>query len=312
MTGAEATAVWLGWFAGERRASAHSIEAYGRDVAQFLAFLTQHLGAEPDLAALGALRPADLRAFLSARAMEGDVGATRARKLAAIRSFLRYLQRHQGMAPVALAGLRAPRAKPPLPRALTEKDARAAAEDVADVYALGRHENPRLQAARDRALFTLLYGAGLRLGEALALNLADAPRPGSDAALRVLGKGNKERLVPILPVIRDAMAAYLAERGAGEQCGVCCQPHLDVGGHAAEVRIGRRRQRRHRHQAGALDRRDLRRVVRVNECAAVVIMNRPVREFKTRFDKPVRFQPPPRRFYISPNSEVKILNRKSA
>ena len=142
MTGAEATAVWLGWFAGERRASAHSIEAYGRDVAQFLAFLTQHLGAEPDLAALGALRPADLRAFLSARAMEGDVGATRARKLAAIRSFLRYLQRHQGMAPVALAGLRAPRAKPPLPRALTEKDARAAAEDVADVYALGRHENP--------------------------------------------------------------------------------------------------------------------------------------------------------------------------
>ena len=115
--GAEATAVWLGWFAGERRASAHSIEAYGRDVAQFLAFLTQHLGAEPDLAALGALRPADLRAFLSARAMEGDVGATRARKLAAIRSFLRYLQRHQGMAPVALAGLRAPRAKPPLPRA---------------------------------------------------------------------------------------------------------------------------------------------------------------------------------------------------
>ena len=215
MTGAEATAVWLGWFAGERRASAHSIEAYGRDVAQFLAFLTQHLGAEPDLAALGALRPADLRAFLSARAMEGDVGATRARKLAAIRSFLRYLQRHQGMAPVALAGLRAPRAKPPLPRALTEKDARAAAEDVADVYAVGRHENPRLQAARDRALFTLLYGAGLRLGEALALNLADAPRPGSDAALRVLGKGNKERLVPILPVIRDAMAAYLAERGGG-------------------------------------------------------------------------------------------------
>jgi integrase/recombinase XerC len=215
MTGAEATAVWLGWFAGERRASAHSIEAYGRDVAQFLAFLTQHLGAEPDLAALGALRPADLRAFLSARAMEGDVGATRARKLAAIRSFLRYLQRHQGMVPVALAGLRAPRAKPPLPRALTEKDARAAAEDVADVYAVGRHENPRLQAARDRALFTLLYGAGLRLGEALALNLADAPRPGSDAALRVLGKGNKERLVPILPVIRDAMAAYLTERGGG-------------------------------------------------------------------------------------------------
>ena len=98
MTGAEAAATWLGWFAQERRASAHSIEAYGRDVAQFLGFLTGHLGAEPDLATLGTLRLTDLRAFLSARAMEGDVGATRARKLAAVRSFLRYLQRHQGMA----------------------------------------------------------------------------------------------------------------------------------------------------------------------------------------------------------------------
>jgi integrase/recombinase XerC len=191
MTGVEAASAWLGWFAQERRASAQSIEAYGRDVAQFLGFLTLHLGAEPDLAALGTLRPADLRAFLSARAMEGDVGATRARKLAAVRSFLRYLQRHQGMAPVALAGLRAPRAKVPLPRALSVKEARAAAQEIPDVYALGRHENARLQAARDRALFTLLYGAGLRLGEALALNLGDAPRQGSEAPLRVVGKGSK-------------------------------------------------------------------------------------------------------------------------
>ena len=133
MTGAEAAATWLGWFAQERRASAHSIEAYGRDVAQFLGFLTGHLGAEPDLATLGTLRLTDLRAFLSARAMEGDVGATRARKLAAVRSFLRYLQRHQGMAPIALAGLRAPRAKVPLPRALSIKEARAVAEEIPDV-----------------------------------------------------------------------------------------------------------------------------------------------------------------------------------
>ncbi|MFM7689909.1 MAG: site-specific integrase, partial [Alphaproteobacteria bacterium] len=75
MQASEAAATWLGWFARERRASAHSVEAYGRDVAQFLGFLTGHLGAGPDLTTLGALRPADLRAFLSARAMEGDVGA---------------------------------------------------------------------------------------------------------------------------------------------------------------------------------------------------------------------------------------------
>lgn len=215
MTGAEAAAAWLAWFAGERRGSAHSLEAYGRDIAQFLEFLAEHLGDAVDLARLGALRPADIRAFLSARAAAGDAGATRARKLAAIRGFLRYLQRHHAMAPVALAGLRGPRPKPPIPRALSAKEARAAAEDAGDVYALGRYENPRLQAARDRALFTLLYGAGLRLGEALALNLGEAPRPGSDAGLRVRGKGNKERLVPILPAIREAMAAYLAERGGG-------------------------------------------------------------------------------------------------
>jgi integrase/recombinase XerC len=215
MTGEQARAAWLAWLAGERRASPNTLEAYGRDAAEFLGFLTRHLGGEPDLAALGALRPADLRGFLAERATLGDGAATRARRLAAIRGFLRYLTRRHGMAALPVGALRGPRPKPPIPRALTPEDARAVAAEVGEHYDPKRHERAPLQAARDVALFTLLYGAGLRISEALALNLADAPLPGRDGALRVLGKGSKERLVPVLPAVRVAMADYLKHRGPG-------------------------------------------------------------------------------------------------
>jgi integrase/recombinase XerC len=215
MTAEEARRAWLEWLARERRASPHTLEAYGRDVAEFLGFLAGHLGGEPDLAALGALRPADLRAFLAARAAAGDANATRARRLAAIRGFLRHLSRRHGMAPLALGAIRGPRPKPPIPRALTAAEARAVATGAGETYAAGRHERPDFQAARDRALFALLYGAGLRIGEALALNLADAPLPGEEAPLRVRGKGGKARIVPVLPVVRAAIADYLRHRGPG-------------------------------------------------------------------------------------------------
>lgn len=215
MTGEQARAAWLDWLARERRASAHTIEAYGADTAMFLGFLTHHLGGVPDLAALGALRPADLRAFLAARAAEGDSGATRARRLAAIRGFLRHLTRHHGMAALPLGALRGPRPKPPIPRALTPEAARAVAREAGEIYDPARHEKAPMQAARDVALFSLLYGAGLRISEALSLDLRDAPLPGREDALRVRGKGDKERLVPVLPAVRAAIAAYLVERGPG-------------------------------------------------------------------------------------------------
>jgi integrase/recombinase XerC len=215
MTGDQARAAWLAWLAAERRASPNTLEAYGHDVAEFLGFLTGHLGGEPDLSALGALRPADLRAFLAARAAAGDGPATRARRLAAVRGFLRHLTRRHGMAALPLGTLRGPRPKPPVPRALRPEDARAVARDAGDHYDPARHERAGLQAARDVALFTLLYGAGLRIAEALALDLRDAPLPGREGALRVMGKGGKERLVPVLPAVRAAMADYLRHRGPG-------------------------------------------------------------------------------------------------
>lgn len=213
MTGDSARAEFLTWLASERRASPHTLEAYGRDIADLLAFLTKHLGAEADLAALGAMRPADLRGFLAARARDGAGNATRARQLAAIRSFLRFLARRHGIAPLAIAGMRGPKRVQPVPRALNRADARAVGVEIGDVH---HPERPEFQAARDVALFTLLYGCGLRISEALGLNIADAPLPGSDAALRILGKGGKTRLVPVLPVVREAIAGWMAHRGGAE------------------------------------------------------------------------------------------------
>lgn len=211
MLGMQALTDWLATLAEERRASPHTLEAYRADLSLFLGFLTRHLGEEPDLSALGALRPADLRAFLAQRAAQGDGNTTRARRLAALRGFLRRLARRHGQPITALAGLRGPRAAKPVPRALTPADARQAVSGIGAAHDPDRAEQPRMQAARDVALFTLLYGCGLRIAEALALNVADAPLPGASAALRVTGKGNKQRLVPVLPAVRTAMAAWIAE-----------------------------------------------------------------------------------------------------
>ncbi|WP_439598444.1 tyrosine recombinase XerC [Falsiroseomonas sp.] len=211
MTGAEALAGWLAMLASERRASPHTVEAYQADLSLFLGFLTRHLGEEPDVTALGALRPTDIRAFLAHRAREGDGNTTRARRLAALRGFLRYLARRHGQPVTAISGLRGPRAARPVPRALSAAEAREVASGIGAVHDPDRAQQPRMQAARDVALFTLLYGCGLRIAEALALDVRDAPRPGQQGALRVTGKGSKQRLVPVLPAVRQAMGDWLAE-----------------------------------------------------------------------------------------------------
>jgi integrase/recombinase XerC len=203
MMAGEARAGFLAWLAHERRASPLTVEAYGRDIAAFLGFITRHLGAEPDLAALAALRAADLRAWLAWEAKEGAGNSTRARHLAAVRSFFRFLARRHGVANPQLALLATPRAKPPLPHALTPSEALSVARDI------GEASEVAFTQARDTALFSLLYGSGLRIAEALALAVADAPREGTDAMLRVLGKGSKPRIVPVLPVVRAAIAAWL-------------------------------------------------------------------------------------------------------
>ncbi|MTJ82123.1 MAG: tyrosine recombinase XerC [Telmatospirillum sp.] len=220
----DAVASWRRWLADERRASAHTLDGYSRDLAAFLGFLARHRGGEPALADLGQLRPADFRAFLADRsgARGPDGGFSRssqarsslarsslARTMSSLRSFFRYLDRHLGIHNPALGAVRAPRAPRSLPRAMKEDEALDAIQGAADLQ-----QTPWI-AARDTALFTLLYGSGLRIGEALALNRRDAP---AGEAMVITGKGNKQRLVPLLPAVVEAVALYLAQCpwGAGD------------------------------------------------------------------------------------------------
>jgi len=198
----QAVTRWLDWLAHERRMAGHTVAAYRHDIAAFLGFLAGHLDGTPDLAALAALKQADFRAWLASRHADRLARTSTARALSVVRGFFRYLEQ-QGLASNPALGLvRRPKLPEILPKAL---DA-AAAVDLVD--SIGENATPWI-AARDTALVLLLYGAGLRIGEALGLTLAEAPRHGQ-ATLRVLGKGKKERVVPLLPVVAEAMERYLA------------------------------------------------------------------------------------------------------
>jgi integrase/recombinase XerC len=204
VTATEARAAFLDWLSRERRSSPLTIEAYGTDLAGFLGFLTNHLGGETDLAALRTLRAADIRAWLASLANDGAGNATRARHLSAVRSFFRYLARRHGVDNPAVRLVATPRVRRPLPRPLSAPQARAVTEEIGDLSDIAAIQ------ARDTALFTLLYGCGLRIAEALSLDVRHAPLPGADGMLRVVGKGSKERIVPVLPVVRQAMEAWVA------------------------------------------------------------------------------------------------------
>lgn len=193
---------WRGWLEGERRASRHTLDGYSRDLAAFLAFLAEHLGAEPGLAALAGLSPGDFRAFLAARQAEGLARSSMARLMSTLRGFFKFLDRQGLVHNPAVGAVKAPRPPRTLPKALAAEEALEALTTAGEL-----HDEPWL-AARDVALFTLLYGCGLRLGEALELNRRDAPRGDT---MVITGKGRKQRQVPVLPVVREAIADYLRQ-----------------------------------------------------------------------------------------------------
>lgn len=204
MTADQALADWLAHLAHERRLSPRTLEAYGHAGRLYLAFLQRHRG-EGALAAvdLGAVTAAEVRAHLAER--RGGDRPLNARSLsqtlAAIRSLHAFLDRRLGVAAPQLALVRGPRVRPTLPRPLNEDQARGLLQETeADPDA------EPWEAARDRAVLTLLYGCGLRISEALSLTRADAPLPDT---LRITGKGGKTRMTPVLPAVRAAVDAYL-------------------------------------------------------------------------------------------------------
>jgi integrase/recombinase XerC len=196
---------WLAELTGERRVSAHTLDAYRRDVSQFFGFLREHFGEPPSLAAIRDIRPADLRSFLASRRSTGAGSRTLLRQLSGLRAFARHLER-KGMGEVAaFSALRSPKVPRRLPKALPAKAARA----LVDADSRAGDARPDWILARDAAVLGLLYGGGLRISEALSIKRQDAPIGGLDS-VTVIGKGRKTRSVPVIAPVQRAIARYLA------------------------------------------------------------------------------------------------------
>ena len=198
---AGATHAWRQWLASEKRASGHTLSAYERDLEQFLDFLQDHLGSTPGFSDLASLKPADFRGYLARRVSKGYAKTSTARALSVVRGFFRFLERRGVLANAAIFAIRGPRIPASVPKALTVSEAAETLDAMGDLAS-----EPWI-AARDVALVSLLYGGGLRIGEALALNRGDFP---AGDTLSITGKGNKQRIVPILPAVRAAIDDYVA------------------------------------------------------------------------------------------------------
>jgi integrase/recombinase XerC len=196
---------WLRHLGDERRMSPKTIEAYRRDVLQFLAFLAGHLGGPPSLKDLSALAPADVRAYMAARREEGISSRSLMRGLAGVRGFARFLERSGNGKVGALGAVRTPKIPKTLPRPL----AVGAARQMADPDLAAGDERPQWIHARDAAVLALLYGSGLRISEALGLRRSDFAS-GTRETITVVGKGRKQRMVPVLPQVQQLIADYLA------------------------------------------------------------------------------------------------------
>jgi integrase/recombinase XerC len=196
---------WLTHLSAERRMSEKTVEAYQRDVLQFLSFLATHLDGAPSLKKLATLEPQDVRAFMAARRTDGAGSRTLMRTLAGARSFARFLERNGKGKVGALAAVRAPKISRGLPKPLSVP----AAKRIADADLRAGEEREPWVLARDAAVLALLYGSGLRIAEALSLGRKDVPQPGQGDAITVTGKGNKARMVPVLPRVLELIAEYV-------------------------------------------------------------------------------------------------------
>ena len=198
---AAAAQSWLASLKTERRMAPKTLEAYARDLGQFAVFMAGHLGGAPSRDDLAQLSLSDFRAFLARRRREGAESRTLARQLSSLRSFYRFAERQGFFRNAALSAIRSPKLPHAVPKPISAEKAR----DLVRADAPATEETPRWVLARDEAVLTLLYAAGLRISEALSLTRAQLDKP----VLTITGKGNKTRIVPLLPAARAAVQAYL-------------------------------------------------------------------------------------------------------
>ena len=192
---AKLRAAWLAGLTAERGLASNTATAYEHDTRAFLSFLAVHLGGAPDLAALSALTPADVRAFLAARRRDGLSARSLGRALAAVRTMMGHFERHHGVNAAAVRAVSAPAKPRGLPRPVPVREALAMLEPGTD-----------WTSVRDAAVLSLLYGCGLRVGEATGLDVEDVGDPLT--RLRIRGKGGKERDVPVVPKVAAMVARY--------------------------------------------------------------------------------------------------------
>lgn len=193
---------WLDMLAHRRRYSGHTLTAYQTDLAQFLLFVSEHTGGEISKTVLQDLMLRDFRSWLAARHADDMAAASTARAVSSVRGFFRYLEKEGVLKNAAIFHLKTPKIPKSLPKALHEAQAMESLEHIGDT-----HRQAWLRD-RDAALLTLIYGCGLRIAEALALTPGDLP---DDAASLILtGKGGKQRMVPLLPQVHEAIALYRA------------------------------------------------------------------------------------------------------
>jgi integrase/recombinase XerC len=197
-----AVAAWIAHLRHERAAAEKTREAYARDVQQFLDFLENHLGHAPCLADLDRIEPKTVRSFLAARRRTGAVSRSLARTLSALRQLFRWLEAQGLIANRAVLQIASPKLPHSVPKPLTVEKAQGVVE-------AGPGADLDWVEARDAAVLLLLYGAGLRIAEALSITARDAPT-GNREVLRIKGKGGKERVVPVLPLVRAGVERYVA------------------------------------------------------------------------------------------------------
>ena len=197
---------WLSHLSAERRMSPKTVEAYERDVRQFLGFLTEHAGELVTLKSLAAIEPRDVRAFMASRRAGGIGSRSLMRSLAGARSLARFLERNGKGKVGALSAVRAPKVPKTLPKPISID----AAKQLTDTDLRAGEEREPWVLARDAAVLALLYGSGLRISEALGLTREAVPAPGKGDAITVTGKGNKTRMVPVLPRVLELIAEYVS------------------------------------------------------------------------------------------------------
>ena len=192
---------WLRHLAALEGAADLTVQAYRADVAGFLEFLQRHHGGTMGSGRLADLGPSDMRAWMAEARGRGLSSRSLARALSAVKSFTRWLGSREGFEATAILSARSPRFEARLPRPLSIEGAQTMIDSVGD------DARSDWIAARDTAVVTVLYGCGLRISEALGLTGAEATLP---EALRIRGKGGKERLVPVIPAARQAVARYVS------------------------------------------------------------------------------------------------------